>query len=32
MLIAEREPEPLLDRIVAYEPPSVVKWIDRAQR
>jgi uncharacterized protein (TIGR00730 family) len=32
MLIAERDPEPLLDRIVAYEPPSVVKWIDRAQR
>lgn len=32
MLIAEDSPEPLLDRIVAYEPPSVVKWIDRAQR
>lgn len=32
MLIAETDPEPLLDRMVAYEPPSVVKWIDRAQR
>ena len=32
MLIAESDPGPLLDRMVAYEPPAVVKWIDRSGR
>lgn len=29
MIIAEAEPAALLDRLAAYEPPSVGKWIDR---
>lgn len=28
MLLVERRPEPLLERMDAYEPPSVPKWID----
>ena len=32
MLIAETDPERLLDRIETYEPPKVVKWIERGAR
>ena len=32
MLLAETDPERLLDRIDAYEPPKVVKWIERGAR
>lgn len=32
MLLAETDPDTLLDRIAGYEPPAVVKWIDRASR
>lgn len=28
MVLVERRPDPLLDRMEAYEPPSVPKWIE----
>jgi uncharacterized protein (TIGR00730 family) len=31
MLAVEREPALLLDRLAAYEPPMVEKWMDRAK-
>ena len=31
-LLVEREPAALLDRLAAYEPRAVDKWIDRASR
>jgi uncharacterized protein (TIGR00730 family) len=31
MLMVEREPRALLDRLRGYEPPAVPKWIDREQ-
>ena len=29
LLIAEREPEPLVDRLAAFRPPRIEKWLDR---
>jgi hypothetical protein len=31
MLLLEVDPARLLDRFDAYEPPTVPKWIDRAE-
>jgi len=31
MILVESEPERLLARFESYQPPGVVKWIDRAQ-
>jgi len=31
MLIVENDPLRLLDRFAAYEPPSVPKWVERAE-
>ncbi len=31
MVVVETEPEALLETLAGYTPPSVVKWIDRAE-
>ncbi|HEX7183685.1 MAG TPA: TIGR00730 family Rossman fold protein [Thermoanaerobaculia bacterium] len=31
MVLVGDRPEPLLDRMAAYEPPVIPKWIDRAE-
>ncbi len=31
MLIVDHEPEALLDRFAKYEPPSVQKWVEKAE-
>ncbi len=31
MVLVEREPEPLLQRLESYRPPEVPKWLDRAE-
>ena len=31
MVVVETEPEALLEALAGYTPPSVVKWIDRAE-
>jgi uncharacterized protein (TIGR00730 family) len=32
MLLSEPEPAALLDRLAAWEPPGVTKWLDRDER
>jgi predicted Rossmann-fold nucleotide-binding protein len=29
MMISERDPEDLLDRMAGYRPPATDKWLDR---
>lgn len=31
MLIVERNPDPLLDRFASYEPPTIQKWVGKAE-
>ena len=31
MVLVETKPEPLLEALAVYQPPKVVKWIDRAE-
>ncbi|HYG61452.1 MAG TPA: TIGR00730 family Rossman fold protein [Thermoanaerobaculia bacterium] len=31
LVIAESDPERLLDRLAAFQPPAVAKWIDRGE-
>lgn len=31
MVLVDDRPEPLLDRMAAYEPPVIPKWLDRAE-
>lgn len=31
ILIVEHEPEALLDRFASYEPPSIQKWVEKAE-
>jgi len=31
MVLVEREPEALIDRLQSYHQPEVSKWIDRKQ-